>query len=464
MLRLLFKLWILPLFGTMFAAGADTLAGVDGGGGADGADSGDSGGADGGGDSGDGGDGGAGDGAAADADRDQTDDSQAGGEGDKNVDPDAPVDLGDGRQVPGRFKKLFDLAAKAGLGREAKQLYFANQRLEKAIPGGVNAAIELARQIEDVGGIEGIEEMQDKLGVYAADAQDFESNPQKWVESGFAENEQAALKAFVYSLDFVADKFPDHYTHTMAKVITNDLGNVRITDIYRKLAALKDDPEAKALTKELADYWNSRIEQAKKAPENKPDAKSKELMEREERLHRQEIDNRYKDVNRAVFPALKTAVTKSLQAHAKEAGIDLQKLSKDYPAEWRDLLNDIQQRIMRSAIKDKRFVEKYADLVEANDLKRAERAINAKHDALVPDAVREAVRERGLFRGKKKTAAPGDKNRAALDGGNSSTNAGWTQVSEKPARHLIDWDKTTQSLQLDGKYILKDGKKVVVKY
>jgi hypothetical protein len=471
MLRFLLNFYWWPIFG-LFAAGAtigDVATGGDGGGAdsGDGGASGDDSTADGGGDS-DATDG-AGDGAE-DASADGSSDDAATDDGAAHEDLEAPVDLGDGRRVPLKWKKLFDQAQKAGLGKEAKQLYFAQQRLAKAIPGGINAAIELAQSVEELGGVEGIEQMRDELEIYHADAGDFESNPAKWIETSFKENSDASLKAFTHALDFVADKHPEHYDHLMAKVIVNDLANVDVRAIYQALASQKDNADAQRLAKELAEYYNSRLDTSKKAPENQPDVKTKELTEREKQVERREMNTRFTEVNREALPALRSYVTKALTAEAKAAGIDLQKLAKEYPGEWRDLLNDIHQRIMKAATKDERFLEKYYALVKKGDLKRAAQAINQKHERIIQssDVIKEAIADRGLFRKKGGAAASGKKGATSGSGAGGNSNAnqnqGFQQVSARPANSAIDWSKTTTAMQLDGKYILKDGKKVIVKY
>lgn len=462
MLRYLLNFWLFPMFGMFFAAGATIDAGLGDGGGDGAVDNS-------GGDGDSGGDAGAGDGGDADgsgeADAGTDDSIDESDDADANLDPDAPVDLGDGRQVPGKWKKLFDAAAKAGLGKEAKQLYFAQQRLTKAIPGGINGAIEMARTVEEVGGLEGIQQLQSDLEVHTADAELFENNPSQWAQTGFKENPEAALKAFVSSLDYVAEHHPENYDHLMAKVIVNDLGALPLNEIHGILAGLKDNPAAQRAAKALADYYNSRLETSKKAPEKKPDAQNKAMTDREANVEKREMGVRFTEVNREVFPVLKSSVSRQLQVEAKAAGVDLQKLSKEYPGEWRDLLNDIHKRVMAAAGKDQRFIDKHYALVKKGDLKRATKAVNDKHESVIPDAVRAAVKERGLFRGKK-TAKPGaDKGDAGGNGNNNANaNQGWTRVSKRPERGMVDWAKTSTAMQLDGKYILNDGKKIVVAY
>ena len=457
------------MFGMMFAAGAtigDVGAIGDGGGdGGDvdqsGSDAGDTG--DAGDDSSSGDDAGSSQDDASDADAVAGDSQDAG----DNIDPNAPVDLGDGRQVPGKFKKLFDLAKKAGVEKEAKQLYFANQRLLKAIPGGVNAAIQLAKDIDELGGVEGVEQLQSDIETYKSDAELFNKADPSWVASGFEENPDASLKLFAHTLDYVGEHHPEHYDHLMAKVIVNDLGALDIRGMHAALAALKDNPEAQRLATQLADYYNSRFETSRKVPEKKAtDAATRALTEREKSVEQREMNTRFADVNREVFPVLKAAVNKTLAAEAKVKGLDLQKLSKEYPAEWRNMLNEIQQEIKKAATKDQRFIDKYFALVKKGDLKRAAKAVNDKHEQVEPEITRRVMATYGVFRGKK--ANPADKGKGNANGNNNANanaqNQGWTRVAKRPENSAINWSKTTQAMQLDGKYILNDGKKVVVNY
>jgi hypothetical protein len=455
----LFNFWF-PIFGLFFAAGATIDAGIGGGDGAgdSGADSGSS-----------------GDDAASD-DTDVSDADEEGieavSEGDDGLsettdtDPNAPVNLGDGRTVPAKWKKAFDLAKQAGVEKEVKQLYYAQQRLTKAIPGGVNAAIQLAQDVEEMGGLEGVQQLQEEVATHRADGQLFENDQRKWVEQAFTESPEHALKAFGHSLAYIAEHYPDDYSYHMAQVIISDLkSSSPVGKLHRFLLSQEDNAEAQQLAKELADYYHSREDAAKTAPEKKPDAQSKALTDRETTIKKQEMDLRYKQVNNEAFPALKSEVTKVLRSEAKANGLDLDRLSKEYPAEWRNMLNEIHQDIMRAAIKDTRFLNKYAALVEKNQLDRAAQAINAKHAQLAPESTRKIMGTYGVFRGKKNIKPGGDKdNQPGNRSGEEAQNQGWTRVAKRPENSSIDWSKTTQRMQLDGQYILNDGKKVVVKY
>lgn len=463
--RLLLKFWFSLILGLSFAAGSgiDLGIGDNGGGGGDGgADQSGGDDADGGGDSG-----------ASDQD-DQGDlsgeagadggDSTGGDGGD--ADPNAPVDLGDGRQVPGKFKKLFDLAKQAGLEKEAKQLYFAQQRLNKAIPGGINGAIQLMRTVDELGGVEGIEDLRSQLDIYQADALDFENNPSKWIESSFKESADASLKAWAHSLDFVAEHHPEQYDHYMAKVIVNDLANLDVRAIFQKLSAIKDDPEAKQLAAALAAYYNDRVKTSKNAPEKKADARSKELESKTKELETREMGIRQSQARTEIKLTLNNQIGSAIRAEAKARGLDMKKLAEEYRGEYIDLVSKIHAQLNKRAMKDNLFLRNYHAHLVKGDVAKAVALCNQKHDSIVREVAREMFEGSGVFRGKKRAGADkGDKGDKGNQNGNAGAqNQGWTQVQKRPENSLIDWRKTTTSLQMDGKYILKDGKKVVVKY
>ena len=394
------------------------------------------------------------------------------GDGGTAADPDAPVDLGDGRTVPAKWKKIFDQAKAAGgaqLEKDLRILYFGQQRLAKAIPGGVNAAIELAQAVEQFGGVEGIEGLQSDLDIYHEDSELFERGDPRWMETGFEENPDASLKHFNNALGIVADKFPEHYDHVMAKVVLDTLENGSpVHSIYGLLAGLKDNPQAQQLAQKLAAWFNAVKDTAQKVPEKKVDAQHKALSDREAKIHEREMGTRYTQVNAEAFPVMQGLLAKGLQAEAKLKGLDLTKLAAEFPAEFRAMKNEVQRRLQERAVKDTNFVNKYAALVNKGDLKRAAAVVNAKHTKIFEDGlVAEVAADYGFMRGAKKVNANPSQNQnrgGNQDVANQNAAAGWSQVREKPAQHSIDYRKTTQSMQLEGQYILKDGKRVQVKY
>lgn len=454
MLRYLLNFWLGPIM-LMFAAGAIVDAGASGGGDGGSEAGGDAGAGDGGADPSDAG-GGAGDEGGGENEFARDDSST---DGAQDQDPNATVDLGDGRTAPAKWKKAFELAKQAGVEKEVKQAFFGINRLTKVIPGGINGAIELARSVEEFGGVEGIQQLQSDLDIYHQDSELFEHGDPKWTETAFQENPDITLKHFANALNYVSEHHGEFYDHVIAKALVADMGeNLHVHDIYGILAGLKDNPQAQELAKELAKYYNDRHALSQKVPEKKVDAQQKALTDKEMQLEKQTMDLRFTQVATQTQPSLRAAVTRTLQAEAKVRGIDLAKLSKDYAGEWQDMLTAIHNDIKNEVAKDGRFLDKYFALVKKGDIKRAQAAINAKHEDIIPDVARKTASRYGIFKGKKVDAGKGGARQN--DAANAAASAGWIRVGGPPEKYTVDWSKTTIGMKLDGKAVLKNGKKV----
>ncbi len=387
-----------------------------------------------------------------------------GGDG-TQTDPNATVSLADGRTVPAKIDKLFKLAKAQGVEKEVRELYFGAERLKKAIPGGVKGAIELAQSVEEFGGPEGLAQMRDDLASHTEDSQLFEQGDPRWIQAGFQENPDAALKAFNHSLAYMAENLPEQYDHVGSKIVFAELEqNSPVAAVHQVLKDPNSTPEqrAKAAT-DLATWYHAVKKTAGTAPEKKPDAQSKALSDRETKIEQREMAQKFTNVNAEVFPVMKSQVSRTLEAEAKLVGVDLAKLSEEFPGAFQSMMRDIHQQIMATAVKDQRFVDKHYSLVKKGDLKRAAAAVNAKHEQIVPEIVRRVAKGTGLLKGKPKPTTDGAA--AATKGAAATqTDGTWLRVNAKPDKDSVDWGKTTQALQIDGKYFLKDGKRVQVHY
>jgi hypothetical protein len=433
-----------------FAAGSSAIADAGAGGGDGSADtSGDAGGSD----SGDSSAGGDGQSADISADADVGDGSAAG-----DADPDAPVDLGDGRQVPAKWKNLFEAAKAQGLDKEVRQLFFGNQRLAAKFPGGINEAVQLADKVEELGGVEGLGELKQDNEEFHADADSFVNTPDRWIADTFAANPDACLTAFAHSLDYVSDHHPEFYDHTMAKVIINDLGALPVHDIHALLAGIKDNPAAQQLAKKLADYYNHREALSRKLPEKKVDAERAAIDADRQKLGTEQEQLRNHTINSQTIPLLGRQMSTHIEKIAKDAGFDLKKFIAEQPEAAKSLRSRILNAVMEKAGSDKVFVKNYKAVMKSGDTQRAIKMMNDKHNAILPEIVRGVARGFGIVKkaGAGKAGSAGGTARAAAAGGSAK---GMTRVSAKPAANLIDWSRTGNDIY-DSIATLKDGRKV----
>lgn len=451
LLHLLFNFFLFA--GTLFAVGDAGFGGTgaDGGGGE--GDSGAAGeGASEGGEQGASGEDDTASGEAAAGDTGEEEGQEAAGE----EDPDAPVDLGDGRTIPAKWKKLIEAAKAQGLDKEVKQLFFGSQRLLQKFPGGVNEAIRLAESIEERGGLEAIDELQEQISVYESDANLFLKDQRKWVETSFSEDEDASLKAFSHAIDFVGENYPEQYNHLMGKVVLNTLAESPIHSAYNLLAAMKDNPAAQREANRLADFYNGIHGLASKVPEKKVDAQQTKLAAEREKLNSEQSDLRNQTANSQIFPILGRDMTDAVERLAKNNGVDLKKLSAEQPGVVRAMRTEILKRLVAKAAADKAYARNYKSHLQAGEVRKAVNLADKKHKAILPEIVNEVAKEYGLL----KKGAAASRSTQRPNGRTAAGGSGELKVSAKPQNSEIDYQRTPTSMLLDSKAVLKNGKTV----
>lgn len=400
---------------------------------------------------------------SGDPDPDSDPDPQAAGadpNADPNADPDTPIELGNGRTVPAKWKAVLEAAKTAGVDREMRQLFFGQQKLLEKFPGGINEVLQLAQHIEEAGGLDGVAELKSEIETFRQDADLFEKDQAKWVETGFAEDPDASLKAFTHSLDYVSENHPEHYDHLMGKVVLNTLDGSPVHEIYSLLTGLKDNPAAQDLAKKLAGFYNNVKSLAAKVPEKKIDKQQEKLRTQETELNTERQNLRNQTVNSQTIPLLGRQMTIHLVREAKTAGFDLQKYATEQPGAAQSMRREILNRVMAKASSDKTFTRNYRNVLDSGNTKRAIDMMNKKHNDILPEIVRAVAKEWGVAKkaGIKQNAR-GIGSRTQQAPGN-----GALRVAGKPPTEDIDYSKTSTRMLLDGQAVLKTGKKVFWQY
>jgi hypothetical protein len=471
MLRLLLNLWLYPVLGMMFAAGAGVLDGVSGGEGGTGGE----------------GSGGAGEPGSGSGDGEREGGEGASreegegaevldgeGEGDGSGDGNQLVDSGDGRKIPAKYKELFET------DKALRADYFNQRALQKVYPGGVKEAIQLKKAVEEFGGVEAVEQLQSDLETYHSDAEAFNKADPKWVEQGFEENPDAALKLFSHSLDYVGEHHPEQYDHLMAKVIKNDLDTgLPVRDLHKFLAELRDKDgkpvaEAQQLASALAKYYNHRDKLARQVPEKQIDPQQKKLDQRNAEITQKAEQIRNKEINMQASPYLESGLTSKVDQLAKERGFDVAKIREQQPGRYAKFVQDVKNSIFASVRGDAGWLDRYSKALSSNDTAKAVRMLNARHDAAIQGTEKsKSVVDQVFsdwFVGPKSGNRNGnanrgqDQNRArAGTGGNRGTGSETPVLvnSLPPAKDINYHDPKTD--KWEGIYRLKSGKLIQVK-
>lgn len=465
MFRYLLNLWLYPVLGMMFAAGS--VVGEVAANGGDGGTSGDAG------DAGD-----AGDSSVTTGDVDTSSSSDGvdaegtASEGDE-TDGESLVDSGDGRKIPAKYKELFET------DKALRADYFNQRALQKVYPGGVKEAIQLKKAVEEFGGVEAVEQLQSDLETYHSDAEAFNKADPKWVEQGFDENPEAALKLFSHSLDYVGEHHPEQYDHLMAKVIKNDLDTgLPVRELHGFLAGLKDKDgnpiqAAQKLAKALADYYNHRDKLARTVPEKQIDPQQKKLDAERQKLQTEGQQLRNEKINMQATPHLEKGLTSKVDQLAKERGFDLAKIREQQPGRYAKFVQNVKNAIYASVREDRGWLDRYYKALTTNDTAKAVRMLNARHDQAIQgtEKAKSVVDQEfsdwfvGPKSGKSNANANRgqDQNRNRGTGGNRGTGSETPVLVNAlpPAKDINYNDPKTD--KWEGIYRLKTGKLIQVK-
>lgn len=373
------------------------------------------------------------------------------------IDPNALVDAGDGRKIPQKYAELFKT------DKDLREMYFATGALRKGFPGGVREALQLKKDLEEVGGLEAVEQLKGDLGSFTADAELFEKGDPKWIESGFSENPESALKHFTHALGYVGEHHPEQYNHLMAKVIMSDLdgeGGLPVRELHGLLSGLKDNPEAQKLAASLARYYNGREKLARQVPEKKIDPQQAKLDEQKQQLDTEKQQIRNQKINSESIPYLMKTVDTTVDKIAKDSGFDLAKVRTEQPKRYAKFVKDVKSAIHESVLSDEKWLDRYSSALASGDTAKCVRMLNARHDQAINGNGREPGVVNGLFEEwfgpMKKVAPKTDAGRPAARPGSGQGSAP-LRVSTMPPKNEINWQSDKTKI-IDQVAMLKTGK------
>lgn len=374
------------------------------------------------------------------------------------ADPNALVDSGDGRKIPQKWAEL------AKTDKEFRDLYYGQASLRKSYPGGVKEAIQLKKDVEEVGGLEAFESLKGDLDTYHADAEMFERGDPKWVETSFAENADASLKAWTNSLAYVAEKFPEHYDFAIAGAMIDTLDqHSPIHDVYGVLNNPNASPEdRKVAAQKLANFYNGIKNLSKKVPA-KPQNQEQDTEKAKLQTEREQIRNQ--KINLSAQPYLAKAIDGSLDAAAKASGFDLGKIRTDQPKRYERFMADVRRAIHESVLADEPWLDRYTAALAKGDVGKCTRMLNARHDEAIkgngtkPGVVTPVFHEWfGPAKAGIKPKVDPQKTGTSARGGQQPSGS-MLHVNAMPPKNEINWTHDKTKI-IDQVAMLKSGKLV----
>jgi len=345
------------------------------------------------------------------------------------------------------------------LAKAIQRALFTEDRLRRELPGGFKDLETLRGQIEQLGGDTGIQELQQETNGWREFDQLYTAGDPKVLE--FLTETPEAKDAFLKIAPAAFEKFreanPEGYNSYVAQVFVADLTQNGIPLLIERLYDFMpaDNPRAKEALDRLAAYVN-RIHSFSQKPvappaQPKPEQdqqRAREIEQREQNLTRQEWGRETGARHSSMFQA------------AWKQQIGDRKLSPDQVATIRELYGLKLSAILKARADFNQNLERYFASGQKEGFLRH---FEATYKEAVPRALRTAIQQAGIGGkpgpkgGAQQQPKPGQQQQKQAPKPPAS---GFTFVNAKPAMNLVDRSATSTDMWLNGKAVLKDGKRV----
>ena len=373
--------------------------------------------------------------------------------------PDTPPEAPDAKDFRAVVDGRLSATAKAALdklktenptlAKTMQRALFAEDRLRRELPGGFKEIADWRSKIEQLGGDDGIKEVQNEIGGWREFDSLYTSGDPKVLE--FLTQEPEAKDAFLKIAPGAFEKFrelnPDGYAAYVSQVFTADMMNARVPLMLERLQDfVADNPKAQEVLGQLIGYVN-RIGKFAENPVNVPsaakqpqavDPRTAELDQREQQFTRKEWGNETATKHSQMF----NSAWKSIVGDRKLSDTQLGVVKELYGLRLKAIL-DAQPDFQKN-------LEKYFTAKQKDGFVRHFESV---YKEAVPNALRKAIEQAGV--GAKPGPRPGSSG-AKPAGVTPKADAGF-QIGAKPSMDEVNRKATTPEMWASRKAILKNG-------
>ncbi|MDE2099607.1 MAG: hypothetical protein KGL39_20310 [Patescibacteria group bacterium] len=324
--------------------------------------------------------------------------------------------------------------------------------LDREFPGGLNEVRELRDQVEEFGGITGIQEKLDSLQEMDGLAQQFMSADPAFVDDLI----QSSPEAFSALAPVVFQKFaetnPDGFGAYIGRIVYANMQAAEIPLVMMRLNDLvADKPQAIEALKQLNVYLGGFRDLASKAlPEFKgaksSTPKNDDLSKREEALRSKEWQAERDSLHKGIVNTEYKRALAGRTPNSEEKAQILELFTGRATTAANRLFPGWQQKAQR--------------YINANDKAGYLRYMETIYRRIVPEAVSSAVSStmRGKATSTKKPATPARP--AVKPAANGAGTEGFAPLAKEPDTWEIDYARTTPSMLRNNRAVLTSGKKV----
>jgi hypothetical protein len=234
------------------------------------------------------------------------------------------------------------------------------------------------------------------------------------------------------------------YTHMIASSINDTLHQSGFTQGFELLkSVIGDNPQAKTILDKMTAFLGGVDQLAKTKPEAPKVDPERQKFEDEKKQFQTEREEAFrKDIQTSLISTLETGIKSALAPYLKNRTTD----KEDYALLQKSVDHELQHLLSA----DKTFQKQKDALLATNDRAKILQCLEAAISKHLPAASRKVGRLFGASQAPvvtKKEPTP-------------ATNATVQKLTTTPTAAEVDWSRTSQDDFLDGKAVLKSGKRV----
>jgi hypothetical protein len=363
-------------------------------------------------------------------------------------DPNAPPPVTDGRKMPDNLKKAIAgiKATNPEAAKAIKGLYWSDQEYRAAFPKPADA-VAAKNLIEEIGGQEGIQSITAEREEWNQIDQAFAEGKPDFVK-GLAEgNPDAFLKTAPHVINEFAQRAPEQYQYYANNVAVNTLASagLSIDSLAAAYHKFSDNPQAQAV---IADVHNALVglkEKATAFEQKRTDPREEQLKQREQQFE----EKRRADFEGGIASQAEKYLSEKMQPELDRI-IGARKVDPEAMKGYQEMVKARVEKMLGE-------IPNIANTLEAHyrtgDAAKSAAYIQAQYNRILPIAAK--VIEPYL-----RNIAPSAAKPAAKTGqAGRSAGPGEVVLKEMPEWHEVDQSKTTVADLIEGRAILKNGKK-----
>lgn len=353
-------------------------------------------------------------------------------------------------------------ATNPALAGKIRDAFGQAQAIRKEFPGGLSEARSAKQLAEQIGGADGVKEIQSRLGEIEELDRLWDAKDPRAVDSMVEDYPEQFAALMPHALGQWQRSDPDGFNRNACGIVAatfqaaNDDGVSALNLMWMADQALAsgNNEQAKAIVSDLLTWARSFARAANAPPKAK--AQTESNGSEAETLRQQLRDQKASAFNQAVGTAVETYTDSRI-----ESALAPYIKGKALTPGQRSTLNQRVINLVGARLqKDGSFTNGLRQYTEAGDQSGLVAMSKAKIDALLPGAAKDAYR--WLFGGSAPQKTPA---KAAAQAATNATAAGsaqkpWIKVSSPPRPSDVDAGRTSFEMKMKSSAILHDGRRV----